>query len=103
DALDAFANRDPAKAIAVWKRDTEVDELYNTQFRAILTYMLEDSRTITAGTHHLFIAKNLERIGDHATNMAEILYFGLTGRRLDDERPRGGDAAVGDLPTLGGA
>jgi phosphate transport system protein len=104
DVLDAYSGKDPARAIAVWKRDGEVDELYNTQFRAILTYMLEDSRTITACTHLLFIAKNIERIGDHATNMAETIHFVLTGKRLDDEvRPRGEDASTIELPSTGHA
>jgi phosphate transport system protein len=98
DVLDAYSGKDPARAIAVWKRDGDVDELYNTQFRAILTYMLEDSRTITACTHLLFIAKNIERIGDHATNMAETIHFVLTGKRLDEERPRGEDASTIALP-----
>jgi phosphate transport system protein len=98
DVLDAYSGKDPARAIAVWKRDGDVDELYNTQFRAILTYMLEDSRTITACTHLLFIAKNIERIGDHATNMAETIHFVLTGKRLEEERPRGVDASTIELP-----
>jgi phosphate transport system protein len=98
EVLDAYSGKKPEQAIAVWKRDGDVDELYNTQFRAILTYMLEDSRTITACTHLLFIAKNIERIGDHATNMAETIHFMLTGKRLDDERPRGEDAATIELP-----
>ena len=103
DVLDALANKAPEQAIDVWKRDGDVDELYNAQFRTILTYMLEDSRTITAGSHLLFIAKYIERIGDHATNMAETIHFMLTGRRLDDERPRGVDAPGLDMPPGGGA
>jgi phosphate transport system protein len=101
DVLDAYANKAPEQAIDVWKRDSDVDELYNTQFRAILTYMLEDSRTITAGGHLLFIAKYIERIGDHATNMAETIHFVLTGKRLDEERPRGEDASSIDAPEPG--
>ena len=99
DVLDAYSGKRPEQAIAVWKRDGDVDELYNTQFRALLTYMLEDSRTITACTHLLFIAKNIERIGDHATNMAETIHFVLTGKRLEEERPRGEDAVL--IPSPG--
>jgi phosphate transport system protein len=99
DVLDAYSGKNPAQAISVWKRDGDVDELYNTQFRAILTYMLEDSRTITACTHLLFIAKNIERIGDHATNMAETIHFVLTGKRLEEERPRGEDVSTIELPS----
>jgi phosphate transport system protein len=99
DVLDAYSGKQPDRAIAVWKRDGDVDELYNTQFRALLTYMLEDSRTITACTHLLFIAKNIERIGDHATNMAETIHFVLTGKRLEEERPRGEDAVL--IPSPG--
>jgi len=102
DVLDAYSNKQPERAIAVWKRDGDVDELYNTQFRALLTYMLEDSRTITACTHLLFMAKNIERIGDHATNMAETVHFVLTGKRLEEERPRGEDAATIDQPSTSG-
>lgn len=101
DVLDAYAERDPAKAIDVWRRDADVDELYTTQFRAILTYMLEDSRTITAGTHLMFIAKNIERVGDHTTNIAETIHFMLTGKRLDDERPKGVDAVGIDSSATG--
>jgi phosphate transport system protein len=99
EVLDAYSSNNPDRALAVWKRDGDVDELYNTQFRALLTYMLEDSRTITACTHLLFMAKNIERIGDHATNMAETIHFMLTGKRLQEERPRGEDAALIDLPN----
>lgn len=101
DVLDSLAQRDPAKAVDVWRRDADVDELYTTQFRAILTYMLEDSRTITAGTHLLFIAKNIERVGDHTTNIAETIHYMLTGKRLDDERPKGVDAVGIDPPATG--
>jgi phosphate transport system protein len=100
DVLDAYSSRDPEKALDVWRRDGDVDALYTTQFRAALTYMLEDSRTITACTHLLFIAKNIERIGDHTTNMAETIYFVLTGKRLEEERPRGApfDAPAAEVP-----
>ncbi len=74
---------------AVWRRDEEVDEMYNSLFRELLTYMMEDPRNIRPCTHLLFIAKNIERIGDHATNIAEIVYYLVHGRSLDEERPKG--------------
>jgi len=92
DALDAFAARDPEKARAVSLRDPQVDNLYNSMFRALLTHMMENPHTITASSHLLFVAKSLERIGDHATNIAEMVYFAATGTLLV-ERPRGRDIA----------
>jgi len=89
DVLDAFSARDSERALAVWRRDEEIDELYNSLFRELLTYMMEDPRTIGLCTHLLFVAKNLERIGDHATNIAEIVYYLVGGSRLEDERPKG--------------
>ena len=88
DVLDAFTDRDLAKAVAVWQRDEELDDLYTSLFREIITYMMEDPRTITSCTHILFIAKNLERIGDHATNVAEIIHFLVEGRVLEEARPK---------------
>ena len=89
DVLDAYAERDVDKAIDVWNRDDDTDRMYNSLFRELLTYMIEDPRNITACTHLLFVAKNLERIGDHATNMAETVHFLVLGRRLDEyERPK---------------
>ena len=90
NVLDAFAARDAEKAAAVCERDQAVDDFYNSIFRTLLTFMMENPHNITAATHLLFIAKNLERIGDHATNVAEMVYFAATGRHLA-ERPRGGD------------
>jgi phosphate transport system protein len=92
DALDAFAARDADKARAVCLRDPQVDNLYNSMFRALLTHMMENPHTITASSHLLFVAKSLERIGDHATNIAEMVYFAATGEQLS-ERPRGRDIA----------
>jgi phosphate transport system protein len=92
EALDAFAARDAEKARAVSLRDPQVDDLYNSMFRALLTHMMENPHTITASTHLLFVAKSLERIGDHATNIAEMVYFAATGEQLAD-RPRGRDVA----------
>jgi phosphate transport system protein len=88
DVLDAYTAGEIEKAFAVWSRDEEVDEHYNSLFRELLTYMMGDPRTITPGAHFLFIAKNLERIGDHATNVAEIIHFEITGEDMIGERPR---------------
>ena len=88
DVLDAYSAGELDKAQAVWARDEEVDEHYNSLFRELLTYMMGDPRTITPGAHLLFIAKNLERIGDHATNIAEIIHFEITGQEMAGERPR---------------
>jgi phosphate transport system protein len=86
--LDAHAAHDVERAILVWSRDEEVDEHYNAIFRELLTYMMGDPRTITPCTHLLFVAKNLERIGDHATNIAEIVHYELTGEALTGVRPK---------------
>jgi len=88
EVLDAYVEQDLAKAEHVWQSDREVDEMYNSLFRQLLTYMMEDPRNITSCTHLLFVAKNLERIGDHATNMAEIITYRQTGERLPGERPK---------------
>jgi phosphate transport system protein len=89
DVIDAFVARDADKAIAVWMRDEELDEMYASLFREFLTYMMEDPRIIGACTHLLFMAKNIERIGDHATNIAEYVYFLVHGTPLDQVRPKG--------------
>ncbi|MFZ2871632.1 phosphate signaling complex protein PhoU [Zavarzinia sp.] len=88
DVLDAISNEDAEKAIAVRDRDPVLDELYNSVFRELLTYMMEDPRTITGCTHLLFIAKNIERIGDHATNMAETIYYIVRGQRMVSDRAK---------------
>ena len=84
DALDAFARRDAGQATRVCERDAAVDDFYNSIFRALLTHMMENPGTITAATHLLFVARNLERIGDHATNVAEMVYFAATGSHLPE-------------------
>ncbi len=89
NSIDAVGEADPQKAIAVWRADQMVDDLYNTIFRELITYMMEDARSISACTHLLFIAKNLERIGDHSTNIAELTYYAVTGESLPDFRPKG--------------
>jgi len=87
--LDAYARRDVAKAIEVWRGDEEIDGVNNSLFRELLTYMMEDPRNITFCTHLLFCAKNIERMGDHATNIAETVHYIVEGRPLADERPKG--------------
>jgi phosphate transport system protein len=91
EVLNAFAARNAQAAIDVCRRDSKVDDLYNSLFRALLTYMMENPSNIGTSTHLLFIAKNLERIGDHATNAAEMIYFAATGEQMI-ERARGVDA-----------
>jgi phosphate transport system protein len=90
NVLDAFAARDAQKAVAVCERDRAVDDFYNSIFRTLLTFMMENTHNITAATHLMFIAKNLERMGDHATNVAEMVYFAATGEHMA-ERPKGED------------
>jgi phosphate transport system protein len=88
DVLDAFSNNGVEMARDVWMRDKEVDEMYDSLFRELLTYMMEDARHITACTHLLFIARNIERIGDLATNIAELIQYQVEGRALDADRPK---------------
>ena len=90
DVLDAFVARDAEAAVQVCQRDDAVDDFYDSIFRALLTHMMENPHNITPATHLLFVAKNLERIGDHATNVAEMVYFASTGRHLG-ERAKGAD------------
>jgi phosphate transport system protein len=94
DVLDAHVGRDVPKAVAVWNRDEELDALHDSLFRELVTHMMEDPRNITPSTHLLFIAKNIERIGDHATNVAEMVHYQVTGRTLDEARPKGDDASL---------
>ena len=89
DVLDSYAHRDVAKALEVWRGDEEVDAVNNSLFRELLTYMMEDPRNISVCIHLLFCAKNIERMGDHATNIAETIYYMVEGRALPDERPKG--------------
>ncbi|MBS0362473.1 MAG: phosphate signaling complex protein PhoU [Proteobacteria bacterium] len=86
--IDAYSRSDLERALAVWSQDDEVDEHYNALFRELLTYMMGDPRTITACAHMLFVAKNLERIGDHATNIAEIVHYEITGAEMTGGRPK---------------
>ena len=87
--IDAVGDNDAEKAVQVWRSDQVVDELYTALFRELMTYMMEDPRNITPCTHLLFVAKNLERIGDHATNIAELVHYAATGESLPDARPKG--------------
>jgi phosphate transport system protein len=89
DVLDAYAQRDVERAQAVWTRDAELDALEDSVFRDLLTHMMEDPRNISFCAHLLFCAKNIERIGDHATNIAETVYYLATGDSLPAERPKG--------------
>ena len=87
--LDAYASRNLQAALAVWKGDEEVDALCTSLFRELLTYMMEDPRNITFCMHLMFCAKDIERMGDHATNIAETVYFMIEGRPVTDQRPKG--------------
>ena len=88
DVVDAYLDRDAEKALLVRESDQELDDVYSSLFREILTYMMEDPRTITACSHLMFIAKNLERVGDHATNVAELAYFRVTGKAVAEARTK---------------
>ncbi len=87
--IDAVGAGDTDMAIEVWRSDQAIDDVYNGIFRELITYMMEDPRNITPCTHLLFIAKNLERIGDHATNIAETVYYAVRGEVIPDARPKG--------------
>jgi phosphate transport system protein len=89
DVLDSYAAHDREKALSVWKGDEEVDAMCISLFRELLTYMMEDPRNITFCIHLMFCAKNIERMGDHATNIAETIYYMIEGRPLADQRPKG--------------
>lgn len=98
-AIDALNNGDLAGADEVWAADEPVDDIYNGIFRELLTFMMEDPRNITAATHLLFVAKNLERIGDHATNIAERVHYAVSGTNLPDERPKSDQSAFAVVRT----
>jgi phosphate transport system protein len=93
DVLDAYAERDSEKALTVWRQDEHIDAMYNSLFRELLTYMMEDPRNIGLCTHLLFGAKNIERVGDHTTNIAENIYYLVHGSALVDDRPKGDDTS----------
>jgi phosphate transport system protein len=96
DALNAFAARDADLALAVVERDQVVDDFYDSVFRTLVTYMVENPKTISECAHLLFIAKNIERIGDHCTNMAEVIHFLVTGEDMAIERPKADDLPEAD-------
>jgi phosphate transport system protein len=99
--LDSFVDRNPNKALQVWKADKEVDALYVSLFRELLTYSMEDPGTISMCIHHLFCAKNIERIGDHATNIAEAVHYMVEGQAIAGERPKADTSIyVGDTFEL---
>ncbi len=99
--LDAYMRRDLEVALEVWKGDEEIDSVNNSLFRELLTYMMEDPRNITFCTHLLFCAKNIERMGDHATNIAETVHYMVKGRPLIDERPKGDTTSLTAVPFPG--
>ena len=92
--LDAYAGRDLGKALAVWNGDEQIDAMCTSLFRELLTYMMEDPRNITFCIHLMFCAKNIERMGDHATNIAETVYYMIEGRTIVDQRPKGDDTTA---------
>ncbi len=89
DVLDAFVERDAAAAVEVCRRDQAVDDFYDSIFRALLTHMMENPHNISQAAHLLFVAKNLERVGDHATNIAEMVYYAATGEHMADKADLG--------------
>ncbi|WP_375410160.1 phosphate signaling complex protein PhoU [uncultured Methylobacterium sp.] len=102
DVLDAYSGRDTKAAHDVWERDDAIDALYNSLFRELLTYMMEDPRNISFCTHLLFCAKNIERIGDHTTNIAETIHYLVTGDNLPMDRPKNdaSNYAMVDAPAV---
>jgi len=95
--LDAYARRDDSKAMAVWRGDEEIDAMCTSVFRELLTYMMEDPRNISFCIHLLFCAKNVERMGDHATNIAETVHYIIEGRPITDKRPKGDTTTIAAL------
>jgi phosphate transport system protein len=91
--LDAYAGRDLGRALEVWNGDEQIDAMCTSLFRELLTYMMEDPRNITFCIHLMFCAKNIERMGDHATNIAETVYYMIEGRTIADQRPKGDTTA----------
>jgi phosphate transport system protein len=98
DVLDAYSRRDVTKALHVWRGDEEVDAVNNSLFRELLTYMMEDPRNTSVCIHLLFCARNIEWMGDHATNIAETVYYMVEGKPLPDERPKGDGTSTTRIP-----
>ena len=99
--LDAYGRRDDSKAMIVWRGDEQIDALCTSVFRELLTYMMEDPRNITFCIHLMFCAKNIERMGDHATNIAETVHFIIEGHPIVDQRPKGDTTTIAALRTAG--
>jgi phosphate transport system protein len=97
--LDAYAGHDLATALLVWKSDEEIDAMCTSLFRELLTYMMEDPRNITFCIHLMFCAKNIERMGDHATNIAETVHYMVEGRPITDQRPKGDTTSFASMPA----
>jgi phosphate transport system protein len=97
EVLDAYAGHDLKKAMAVWGGDEEIDAMCTSLFRELLTYMMEDPRNITFCIHLMFCAKNIERMGDHATNIAETVYYMIEGHAIVDQRPKGDTTSFATL------
>jgi phosphate transport system protein len=97
EVLDAYSAHDLDKALAVWRGDEEVDALCTSLVRELITYMMEDPRNITFCIHLMFCAKNIERMGDHATNIAETVHFLIEGRAITDQRPKGDTTTIAAL------
>ena len=102
DVLDAYAQRDAERAREVWERDVDLDALEDSVFRDLLTHMMEDPRNISFCAHLLFCSKNIERIGDHATNIAETVVYLVTGETMPSDRPRGRQETDIDVEAAGG-
>jgi phosphate transport system protein len=102
DVLDAYAQRDAERAREVWERDIDLDALEDSVFRDLLTHMMEDPRNISFCAHLLFCSKNIERIGDHATNIAETVVYLVTGQPMPTERPHGRQETDIDIDAAGG-
>lgn len=98
NVLDSYARRDIAKAISVWQNDKQIDAANNSLFRELLTYMMEDLHNISFCIHLIFCTKNIERMGDHATNIAETVYFIIEGKTLPDDRPKGDTTSETSFP-----
>ncbi|MBL4601323.1 MAG: phosphate signaling complex protein PhoU [Emcibacteraceae bacterium] len=101
DVIDAYINKSSDKAISVWTRDIVVDNLYDSLFRELLTYMMENPEFITPATHLLFVAKNIERAGDHLTNIAELIYYIVEGKPLEMIRPKGDNSSETNVDYSG--
>lgn len=88
DVIDAYMRRDATRALEIWRADAKIDAMHNSLFRELLTYMMEDPRKIGSTTHLLFGAKNIERVGDHTTNIAESIYYLVLGSNISETRPK---------------